>query len=74
MKNTIKIHEGKLGFFLVVNGFAIKRNFVGEIKASYLNGCKANNWVATEWDSIKSMRSFWNEYKYIISAIVESSI
>lgn len=66
MENSIEIQNGKLGFFLVVNGFAIKRNFMGEIYATYLNDYNANNWIATEWDSIKSLRGFWNDYKYII--------
>ena len=65
MKNSIEIQEGKLGFFLVVNGFAIKKNFSGEIIVTQTN-YKVNNWIATEWDSIKSLKAFWNDYKYII--------
>jgi hypothetical protein len=65
MTNSIEIQKGKLGFFLVVNGCAIKRNFTGEIIATKTN-YEANNWIASEWDSIKSLRGFWNDYKYIV--------
>jgi hypothetical protein len=65
MKNSVEIKHGKLGFFLVVNGFAIKRDFEGDIIATkvYYSAC---NWNATEWQSIKHLRSFWNDYRLII--------
>ena len=66
MKNSIEIQKGKLGFFLVINGYAIKRNFVGDICATHLGIHDANNWIATEWDSIKSLRKFWNGHQSML--------
>jgi hypothetical protein len=65
MKKVISIEYGDFGLFLKVNGKAIKRNSNGEIKANFCGG-KMNNWIATEWVNVKSLRQFWNEYRQII--------
>ena len=70
MTNSIQIHKGKLGFLLKVNGYAIKRNFIGEIIVTKTN-YPPNNWIASEWDSIKSLKGFWNDYQYIILSKTE---
>jgi hypothetical protein len=66
MKNSVEIQHGKLGFFLLVNGYAIKRDFECNIIATKVDHLCANNWNATEWQSIKHLRSFWNDYRLII--------
>lgn len=65
MKSTIKIQFGKFGYFLVVNGNAIKREFTGDITATKIN-YNANNWIATEWQSVSHLKAFWNDYREII--------
>jgi hypothetical protein len=66
MENSVKIQYGKLGFFLVINGKAIKRTWKGEIIATKVDPLCANNWNATEWQSLKHLRLFWNDYRLII--------
>jgi hypothetical protein len=66
MKNSVEIQHGKLGFFLVINGHAIKRDFEGDITATKVDHLCANNWNATEWQSFKHLKSFWNDYRLII--------
>ena len=65
MRNSIEITKGCLGYFLTVNGFHIKRGFDGKIIARH-SEYPANNWIASEWDSIASLRKFWNDYRLII--------
>lgn len=65
MSNSIEIHTGKFGFFLKVNGFAIKRDFTNQIHASKTQ-YPPTSWNASEWDSISSLRKFWNDYRLII--------
>ncbi len=67
MKNSVKISTGALGYFLEIEGHAIK------IDSNGINGIKAtklvynpNNWNATEFVSIGALRSFWNDYRLII--------
>jgi hypothetical protein len=67
MKNAVKISTGALGYFLEINGCAIK------IDSNGINGIKVtkliyspNNWNATEFASIGALRSFWNDYRTII--------
>ena len=65
MRNSITITEGKYGYFLTIDGSHIKRGWKNEILATPSN-YPPNNWVASEWDSIASLRKFWNDYKGII--------
>jgi hypothetical protein len=67
MTNSIKISTGRLGYFLEINGHAIKldSNGINGIKATKLE-YNPNNWNATEFASIAALRSFWNAYRLII--------
>jgi hypothetical protein len=64
MKNAVKISTGALGYFLEIEGHAIKIDSNG-IKATKLV-YNANNWNATEFASLGALRSFWNSYRIII--------
>jgi hypothetical protein len=64
MRNSIKISTGALGYFLEIEGHAIKIDSNG-IKATKLV-YNANNWNATEFASLGALRSFWNSYRLII--------
>lgn len=63
----VKIKLGMNGYFLKVDGFCIKRDYnsYSNIKVTKLEG-KVNNWYATEFQSIKELREFWNHYKILI--------
>jgi hypothetical protein len=65
MNNTIEITKGKYGYFLTINGFHIKRSWENEILVTRTN-YPPSNWVASEWDSLSSLRKFWNNYRQII--------
>lgn len=67
MKNYIKISIGNYGFFLSINGKAIKQNSNGLIEAT--ETLKPNNWIATEFASLQSLRTFWTNYKALIMNI-----
>lgn len=64
MKNYIEISIGNHGFFLSLNGKAIKQNCNGLIEAT--ETLKPNNWIATEFASLQSLRAFWTNYKDLI--------
>jgi len=64
MKNSITISTGALGYFLEIEGHAIKIDANG-IKATKLV-YNPNNWNATEFASLGALRSFWNAYRLII--------
>lgn len=64
MKNQIQISNGKNGFFLLINGKAIKQNLNGLIEAN--ETLKPNPWVATEFATLKSLRLFWANYRILI--------
>ena len=63
MQNNVKIQFGTHGYFLVINNKAIRQDpntFLG-FKATELTFIYANNWIATEFASIKDLRQYWNE-------------
>lgn len=69
MKLSISIESGKLGVFLKVNGYAIKKAFDGSILVTPCNG-KPNPWIATEFVNVPALRNFWRERrKDILSQI-----
>jgi len=70
MENQIEISTGANGFFLSINGKAIKQNPNGSIESTQT--LKANNWIATEFASIKSLRSFWANYRVLILHITKN--
>lgn len=62
MKTSVKIQFGNYGYFLVINNKAIKQDpatFLG-FKATELAFIYANNWIATEFATIKGLREYWN--------------
>jgi hypothetical protein len=66
----VKIQFGKYGYFLLVDGYCIKRNpiSVHGIKITKIVG-NAKNWYATEFASIKELREFWNHNKIVIQLL-----
>ncbi len=62
---TIRISSGKHGNFLSVNGFAVKKTWDNDIVVTPCVGTP-NNWIATEFATIKDLRKFWNWYRPII--------
>lgn len=66
---SIQIQHGKLGYFLVVNNKAIKKDttaFCG-FTTTELQFGHANNWIATEFVSIKALRDYWNIYRELLT-------
>jgi hypothetical protein len=62
MKTKVKIQFGTHGYFLVINNKAIKQDpayYLG-FKATELTFIYANNWIATEFATIKDLRQYWN--------------
>ena len=62
MQNNVKIQFGTHGYFLVINNKAIRQEpntFLG-FKATELTFIYANNWIATEFATIKDLRQYWN--------------
>jgi hypothetical protein len=70
MKNQIEISTGAHGFFLSINGKAIKQNPNGLIEAT--ETLKANAWIATEFSSLQSLRNFWANYRLLILHITKN--
>lgn len=69
MANSIQIVSGKLGVFLKVDGYAIKRISDGSI---LVTPCyhTPNMWIGTEFSSVESLREFWNKRrKDIVSEV-----
>lgn len=67
ISHSIKIHYGKYGYFLKVNGKAIKRDansFSGVIATCC--DYKPNNWIATEWASLDALKDFWHKNMRLI--------
>jgi hypothetical protein len=65
---SIKIQYGKLGYFLVINNKAIKIDktaFCGFTTTELPFG-RANNWIATEFASIKALRDYWTIYRELL--------
>ncbi len=67
MKQSVKIQTGSYGYFLKVNGKAIKldANSFSGVRATECEA-KPNNWIATEWASIEALRDFWHRYMTLI--------
>lgn len=70
MKNSVHIERGKFGYFLIVDGYAIKRNWDGSITATKAK-FGATPTIASEWASISILKSFWNQYKSIILTLTK---
>ena len=70
MKKSIVITRGKLGYFLSINNFHIKRTLNNQIEVAH-SAYHPNNWICTEWDSISSLRKFWNKNKALILHITK---
>jgi len=70
----IIIQLGNHGYFLKVDGYCIKKNpYCPEgygIKITKLNG-RANNWYATEFESVKALREFWNHNRIKIQLLIK---
>ena len=67
MKQSIEIHNGEYGYFLKVDNKAIKRD-VNSFSGVRATECeyKPNNWIATEWASLKDLKNFWHRYMHLI--------
>jgi hypothetical protein len=67
----VKIQPGAYGYFLLVDGYCIKKDTLSSfgIKVTKING-KANNWYATEFKSVKDLKEFWNFSKIKIQILI----
>ena len=68
---NIEITHGQHGFFLMVNGKAIKKDINASNGVMATQTPEANNWIATEFASIKALREFWHKYMTLIIHVVK---
>jgi len=71
----IKIQVSDYGYFLIVDGYSIKRDTSNSygIKITKFGNCKTNNFYASEFESISALRQYWNERRIPILMLVEST-
>ncbi len=67
MTQSIKIHNGKYGYFLKIDSHAIKLddNSFSGVRATKCEHIP-NNWIATEWASLGALKDFWNKNMRLI--------
>jgi hypothetical protein len=63
---SIKITTGNHGYFLNVDGMAIKKDNQSFYGITSTRTPKANNWIATEFSNLKVLREFWTKYRILI--------
>lgn len=68
MENKIKIWDGKLGCFLTIGNKAVKTDGLNNISLNNFQ-YEPNNWIASEFVSVKAIRDFWAKHRIDVIAL-----